>query len=85
MTKYLGQQKEVDELNSILQSLLQINGSFKRLNIETDEVYITIPKLDYAYILRVAEQNKTGKFYKFFSYNKEDDFFKLGSIKVKHG
>ena len=43
------------------------------------------PKLDYAYILRVAEQNKTGKFYKFFSYNKEDDYFKLGNIKVKHG
>lgn len=85
MTIYLGQQSECKELDSILQSLLQINGSFKRLNIETDEIYITIPKLDYAYILRVAEQNKTGKFYKFFSHNKEDEFFKLGNIKVKHG
>lgn len=85
MTTYLGQQSECKELDSILQSLLQINGSFKRLNIETDEIYITIPKLDYAYILRVAEQNKTGKFYKFFSYNEDDDFFKLGNIKVKHG
>lgn len=85
MTTYLGQQQECKELESILQSLLQINGSFKRLNIETDEIYITIPKLDYAYILRVAEQNKTGKFYKFFSYNKGDEFFKLGNIKVKHG
>ena len=27
------------ELNKILQSLLQVNGSLKRLNIETDEVY----------------------------------------------
>lgn len=77
--------KECKELDSILQSLLQINDSFKRMNIETDEIYITIPKMDYAYILRVAEQNKTGKFYKFFSYNKEDYFFKLGNIKVKHG
>ena len=85
MTTYLGQQMECKELDSILQSLLQINGSFKRLNVETDEVYVTIPKLDYDYILRVAEQNKTGKFYKFFSYNKEDDFFKLGNIKVKQG
>ena len=85
MTTYLGQQSECKELDSILQSLLQINGSFKRMNIETDEIYITIPKLDYAYILRVAEQNKTGKFYKFFSYNKDDGYFKLGNIKVKQG
>ena len=85
MTTYLGQQQECKELDSILQSLLQINGSFKRLNFETDEIYITIPKLDYAYILRVAEQNKTGKFYKFFSYNKDDGYFKLGNIKVKQG
>ena len=85
MTTYLGQQQECKELDSILQSLLQINGSFKRLNVETDEIYITIPKLDYAYILRVAEQNKTGKFYKFFSYNEGDGYFKLGNIKVKQG
>ena len=83
MTIYLGQQQECKELDSILQSLLQINGSFKRLNIETEEIYVTIPKMDYNYILRVAEQNKAGKFYKFFSYNKEDNFFKLGNIKVK--
>lgn len=84
MTIYLGQQSECKELDSILQSLLQLNGSFKRLDIQTDEIYITIPKMDYTYILRVAEQNKTGNFYKFFSYNKEDNFFKLGNIKVKH-
>ena len=84
MTTYLGQQSEGKELDSILQSLLQLNGSLRKLDIETDEIYITIPKLDYAYILRVAEQNKTGKFYKFFSYNKGDEFFKLGNIKVKH-
>ena len=83
MTTYLGQQSECKELDSILQSLLQLNGSFRKLDIETDEIYITIPKLDYSYILRVAEQNKTGKFYKFFSHNKEDNFFKLGNIKVK--
>lgn len=85
MTTYLGQQSECKEMDSILQSLLQLNGSLIRLDIQTDEIYITIPKLDYAYILRVAEQNKTGKFYKFFSYNKGDEFFKLGNIKVKQG
>ena len=85
MITYLGQQQECKELDSILKSLLQLNGSFKRMDIETDEIYITIPKLDYAYILRVAEQNKTGKFYKFFSYNENDGYFKLGNIKVKQG
>ena len=55
-----------------------------KLDIQTDEIYITLPKMDYTYILRVAEQNKTGKFYKFFSHNKEDNFFKLGNIKVKY-
>ena len=85
MTTYLGQQQECKELDSILKSLLQLNGSFMKLDIETDEIYITIPKLDYAYILRVTEQNKTGKFYKFFSYNENDGYFKLGNIKVKQG
>ena len=85
MTTYLGQALEVDEMNKILQSLLQMNGSLMKLDIQTDEVYVTIPKLDYDYILRVAEQNKTGKFYKFFSYNEYDNFFKLGNIKVKQG
>ena len=85
MTIYLGQQSVCKELDSILQSLLQINGSLTRLDVQTDEIYITIPKMDYTYILRVVEQNKTGKFYKFFSYNEEDNFFKLGNIKVKQG
>ena len=85
MTIYLGQQRVCKELDSILQSLLQINGSLTRLDVQTDEIYITIPKMDYTYILRVVEQNKTGKFYKFFSYNEEDNFFKLGNIKVEQG
>ena len=60
MTTYLGQQMECKEMDSILQSLLQINGSFKRLNVETDEVYVTIPKLDYDYILREKERTCRG-------------------------
>lgn len=32
MTTYLGQQSECKELDSILQSLLQINGSFKLIS-----------------------------------------------------
>ena len=85
MTIHLGQQSVCKELDSILQSLLQLNGSLTRLDVQTDEIYITIPKMDYTYILRVVEQNKTGKSYKFFSYNENDGYFKLGNIKVKQG
>ena len=84
MTKYLGQSAEVEELNKILQSLLQTNGSLKRLNTETDEVSIVLPKLDWLYIVRIIEQNKTSKVGKFYSKEVGDNFFKLGNIKIKH-
>ena len=85
MTTYLGQLSEVDELNKILQSILQINGSMKRLDVNTDEMYIVLPREDYVYICRVVEQNKTSKFYKFYSKRAEDNFFRLGNIKVQCG
>ena len=84
MTGYLGQQQELNELNKILQSLLQINGSLSRLNTETDEVSIVLPKLDWLYIVRIIEQNKTSKVAKFYSKEVGDNFFKLGNIKIKH-
>ena len=84
MTKYIGQQHELNELDKILQSLLQINGSLKRLNTETDEVSILLPKLDWLYIVRIIEQNKTSKVGKFYSKEFGDNFFKLGNIKIKH-
>ena len=84
MTEYLGQQQECKELDSILKSLLQLNGSFKRMDIETDEVSIVLPKLDWLYIVRIIEQNKTSKVGKFYSKEVGDNFFKLGNIKIKH-
>ena len=84
MVEYLGQQVEVEELNKILQSLLQTNGSLRRLNTETDEVSIVLPKLDWLYIVRIIEQNKTSKVGKFYSKEVGDNFFKLGNIKIKH-
>ena len=84
MVNYLGQSLEVDEMNKILQSLLQINGSFMKLDIETDEVSIVLPKLDWLYIVRIIEQNKTSKVGKFYSKEVGDNFFKLGNIKIKH-
>ena len=85
MPEYLGQQQELNELNKILQSLLQINGSLSRLNTETDEMFITLPKLDWKYIVKVIQQNKQGKVYKFFSMGENDTYFKLGNIKVVCG
>lgn len=84
MSNYSGQDHENEELNKILQSLLQINGSLRRLNVDTDEVSIILPKIDWSYIVRLSEQNKNGKFYKFYSKEADDNFFKLGNIKVKH-
>ena len=84
MTEYLGQQQECKELDSILKSLLQLNGSFKRMDIETDEMSIVLPKLDWLYIVRIIEQNKTSKVGKFYSKEVGDNFFKLGNIKIKH-
>ena len=81
----LSEANEQIELNKILQSLLQVNGSLKRLNIETDEVYVVLPKLDWKYIVKVIQQNKQGKVYKFFSMGEKDTYFKLGNIKVVCG
>ena len=84
MTEYLGQQHELNELDKILQSLLQINGSLRRLNTETDEMSIVLPKLDWLYIVRIIEQNKTSKVGKFYSRGVDENYFKLGNIKIKH-
>ena len=81
----LSEANEQIELNKILQSLLQVNGSLKRLNIETDEMFITLPKLDWKYIVKVIQQNKQGKVYKFFSIGENNTYVKLGNIKVVCG
>ena len=81
----ISEANEQIELNKILQSLLQVNGSLKRLNIETDEVYVVLPKADWNYIVSVADQGKGHKFYKFYSKKESDNFFRLGGVKVKCG
>ena len=81
----LSEANEQIELNKILQALLQINGSVRKLNIDTDEMFITLPKLDWKYIVKVIQQNKQGKVYKFFSMGEKDTYFKLGNIKVVCG
>ena len=80
----LSEANEQIELNKILQALLQINGSVRKLNIDADEVYVVLPKADWNYIVSVADQGKGHKFYKFYSKKESDNFFKLGNIKIKH-
>ena len=53
-------QNESEELNKILQSLLTINGALKKMDIDTDEMFITLPKLDWKYIVKVIQQNNEG-------------------------
>lgn len=78
-------QNESEELNKILQSLLQINGSLKKMDIDTDEMFITLPKLDWRYIVKVIQQNKQSKVYKFFNMGENGTYFKLGNIKIVCG
>ena len=79
---FLGQEAECKELNNLLESLLTINGCLRRLDCETQDVYLTLPRNDLHYIMRVAEQNPNGKFFKFYKRKGEDEFM-LGSIKVR--
>lgn len=85
MINYLGQHAEQKELDSILQSLLQINGSLRRLDLETEDFYITLPSSDWNYLTRIIEQNKTSKVGKFYSKDSDSKYFKLGNIKIKCG
>lgn len=48
-------------------------------------MFITLPKLDWKYLVKVIQQNKQGKVYKFFSKGENDTYFKLGNIKVLCG
>ena len=81
----LSEASEQVEFNKILQALLQINGSVRKLNIDADEVYVVLPKADWNYIVSVADQGKGHKFYKFYSKKESDNFFRLGGVKVKCG
>ena len=81
----LSEASEQVEFNKILQALLQINGSVRKLNIDADEVYVVLPKADWNYIVSVADQGKGCKFYKFYSKKESDNFFRLGGVKVKCG
>lgn len=85
MVEYLGQHAEQKELDSILQSLLQMNGSLRRLDLETEDFYITLPSSDWNYLTRIIEQNKTSKVGKFYSKELGCNYFKLGNIKIKRG
>ena len=85
MVNYSGQSQESQEVQKVLQALLQISGSLGRLDIPVETFKLVLDKQDWEYLIRVIEQNKTANFYKFYKREVNDNFFKLGNVKVVCG
>ena len=83
MVNYSGQSQESQEVQKVLQALLQISGSLGRLDIPVEMFKLVLDKQDWEYLIRVIEQNKTANFYKFYKREVNDNFFKLGNVKIK--
>ena len=83
MVNYSGQSQESQEVQKVLQALLQISGSLGRLDIPVETFKLVLDKQDWEYLIRVIEQNKTANFYKFYKREVNDNFFKLGNVKIK--
>ena len=83
MVNYSGQSQESQEVQKVLQALLQISGSLGRLDIPVETFKLVLDKQDWEYLIRVIEQNKTANFYKFYKREVNENFFKLGNVKIK--
>ena len=72
--------KEIQALNDLQKALLSINGSTRRLGINTKEVVIVLPRHDFSYFKNVLESGNAGlaKFY----IHVDDDTFKLSGITI---
>lgn len=79
----ISEANEQIELNKILQALLQISGSLGRLDIPVETFKLVLDKRDWEYLIRIIEQNKTANFYKFYKREVNENFFKLGNVKIK--
>ena len=67
-------------LNDLQKALLSINGSTRRLGINTEEVVIVLPRGDFAYFKNVLSSgnNSLTKFY----IDVDEDSFKLSGILI---
>ena len=72
--------KEIQALHDLQKALLSINGASRRLGINTEEVVIILPRLDFSYFKNVLESGNAGlaKFY----IHIDDDSFKLSGITI---
>ena len=85
MVGYSGHGNEEQEVQKLLQALLQMSGSLGRLDIPVETFKVVLDKRDWEYLIRVIEQNKTANFYKFYKREVNENFFKLGNVKIKCG
>lgn len=67
-------------LQDLQKALLSLNGTSRRLGINTNEVAIILPRHDFSYFKNVLESGNAGlaKFY----IHVDDDSFKLSGIKI---
>lgn len=79
-----GQEIEYKEIQKIHEALMQINGAMRRLNIDTDEVELTLPKEEFVYIKHVIELTDNHNFKKYYK-SLSDIKFKLGGMLIKKG
>ena len=72
--------KDIQALHDLQKALLSINGSSRRLGINTEEVVIILPRYDFSYFKNVLESGNAGlaKFY----IPVDDDSFKLSGITI---
>ena len=72
--------KEIQALNDLTKALLSINGSSRRLGLNTEEVVIILPRHDFSYFKNVLESGN-GSLANFYIHV-NDDSFKLSGITI---
>jgi len=79
-----GQQEEYKQIQNIQDALMNINGSFKRLNIDTQQVELSLPSEDFNYLKLVIENTDEHKFKKFYQSVSKECFVLAGIRVVKY-
>ena len=72
--------QEIVALNDLRKALLSLNGASRRLDINTEDVVIILPRHDFSYFKNVLESGN-GSLAKFYIHI-DDDSFKLSGITI---
>ena len=81
---YLGQTQEYLEIQKFFEGLLQTHAALRRLDVSTNECYISLVSYQFEYLTHVIELTDTHNFSKFYK-RVNDDVFILGGMTVKRG